>query len=242
MAGCSFYNKRYAPVVSLSGAGETLSIKGERMKNSKLVPALFALMGATLAVLALLMCYRALNTAPIVLSQPEGARKCAEGLMVKLCQGDFAGASEFLYGTPSLDSGAQQEDETGKMIWDAFVSSLGYELVGDCYPNETGLCQKVRIRSLQIPSVAGRLKERSAALLEERVAAAPDMASVYDDNHQYREDFVLSVLKDAAAAAIAEDAVISQQELTLNLVFDRHMWWVMPDQALFSAISGGILG
>lgn len=215
---------------------------GERMKQSKMVPALFAAMGILLAAITVLLCFRSLNAEPVLLKQSQGARECAEGLMAKICAGDYAGASLYLYGKPTLDSGVQRESETGEAIWNAFTASMEYELIGDSFASQTGVAQKVRLRSLQIPTVTAKLKDRSASLLESRVAAAEDMSAVYDEQHQYREDFVLSVLRDAAAQAIAEDGITQDQELVLNLVFEKGQWWVMPDQSLFNAISGGILG
>lgn len=212
------------------------------MKQSKLVPALFALIGLMLAAITVLLSLRSLDAAPVLLKQSQGARECAEGLMAHICAGDYAGASEYLYGKPVLDSGVQQESETGAAIWNAFLGSLEYTLEGGVYASETGVAQNVRIRSLKIPSVTDNLKNRSSALLEQRVAQTADMSGVYDENHQYREDFVMSVLRDAAAQAIAEDGVTEERMLALSLVYDRGQWWVMPDQELFGAISGGILG
>ena len=58
------------------------------------------------------------------------------------------------------------------------------------------------------------------------------------------------LLTDAAGAGLLEKAVFSKCRdravvrivLTLRLVRDRGQWWVLPDQALLSAVSGGLLG
>ena len=42
--------------------------------------------------------------------------------------------------------------------------------------------------------------------------------------------------------ALREDARTREQDLTLNLVYKQGRWWVAMDQALLSAISGGIAG
>ena len=42
--------------------------------------------------------------------------------------------------------------------------------------------------------------------------------------------------------ALEEDAKTTQQQLTVNLVYKQGRWWVVADQTLLSAISGGIAG
>ena len=64
---------------------------------------------------------------------------------------------------------------------------------------------------------------------------------VYDENLQYREDFVMSVLYDAAEAALKEDAKTMTMELTINMVYQNETWWIIADRNLLDAISGGIL-
>ena len=94
---------------------------------------------------------------------------------------------------------------------------------------------------LDITSVTSVLKDRSQALLEKRVAETEDADDVYDENNEYREDFVMQVLYDAAAQALEEDAQEMTVEFTVNLVYQNDEWMVVVDSELLDAISGGIL-
>ena len=40
---------------------------------------------------------------------------------------------------------------------------------------------------------------------------------------------------------LEQDAKQTSWELTLNLVYENGQWWIMPEQDLLRAISGGIL-
>ena len=94
---------------------------------------------------------------------------------------------------------------------------------------------------MDVTSVTAVLKDRSQALLEQRVEEAEDLEDVYDENLQYREDFVMDVLYDAAVMALKEDAKTITAELTLNLSYQNEQWWIAADRELLDAISGGIL-
>lgn len=209
------------------------------MRNAKSF--VYALLGVLLAAMTVLLSFWGRDAAPRLVQVPEGAVQCSQALLDSVCAGDYAGASQYLYGSPRLDAGQLPQTDSGSMIWDAFVESLSYELVGECYATTNGVAQRVSVTAMQIPAVADSLKEQAQILLEQRVDAAQDMDEIYDDNLEYRQDFLQSVLRDAAAQCVAANGQPLTQELELNLVYDRGQWWVVPDPALLSAISGGIL-
>jgi hypothetical protein len=162
--------------------------------------------------------------------------------MTALAEGDFAKAQTILYGNPDLGVDRQPKDEVGQLIWDTFCSSIDYAFTGELYATDKGLARDVAITTLDIASVTGTLKERSQVLLEKRVESAEDVSQIYDEKNNYREDFVMDVLYDAATESLQEDARYLTREITLNLVYQQGSWWVMPDGALIQVISGSTAG
>lgn len=213
---------------------------GEKMKNNKLAPWSFGALGAVLAVTALLICLTQRSAEPKLFGKAEGAQACAQAMMECVSRGDYAGASAHLYGSPSLGTGDQRQTPAAQLIWDAFVASLDCQSQGSCYATPSGLAQDYTISSLDIPSLTQALKERSAGVLKARVDAENDITKVYDDNWKYREDFLQSVLEEAARETVAAGTAL-ERRVTLQLIFEGNQWWVMPDEALLSAISGGII-
>lgn len=211
------------------------------MKISKLFSALFALAGIAIAAGTVFLCLHSLNREPVLLEEPKEAVSQVEKLFQAVCDNDYAAASALMYGSPDLGAGSPESGEISTMIWDAYVDSLGYELSGDCRPDGEGLVQRVKLSYLDIPSVTDALQERSRALLQERMEQAEDVDQIYDENNEYRQDFVDAVVADAARAALAEDARYVETELTIRLVFDDGRWWILADDELMRAISGGIV-
>lgn len=210
------------------------------MKN--LFSGLFALLGGMLAAAAVAVSLVSLNAGPRLLMAPQAAVETADAMMAAVCEGDYRAAGQLMYGNPDLGADRKASDAVGVLIWDAFVESLDYALVGSCYATDSGVAQDVTVTCLDLNSVTATLGERSQALLEQRVAAAEDVSEIYDENNDYREDFVMDVLYDAAVEALAEDAALLTREVTLNLTYQQGRWLVVPDQAVLSAISGGIAG
>ena len=207
----------------------------------KLLSVVFAVIGIWAAVTAVNLGMSNKDADPVLLEPPLEAKHQVTGLMDAVCQGDFDTASTYLQGQPNLGVDREATDEVGILIWEALCDSMSYELVGECYVTDDGLAQSVKLTCLDITTVTATLKERSQTLLEQRVEEAERVEDVYDENFQYREDFVMDVLYDAAVAALKEDAKTMTTELTLNLSHQGENWWIIADRELLDAISGGIL-
>lgn len=204
------------------------------------VPLLFGIMGLLLGASVLACCVFGRTMEPKMLFPSDGAARCAEALMDRLCRGDYAGASACCLGNPALDPAPRTETE--KQLWQAFSDSLEYTLVGSSYATAQGVAQDVTFRSLLLPGVTRNLRQRAETLLERRVAEAKTMAEVYEEDLSYREDFLRAVLSDAVKEAIEEDGCSLEQTLTLQLTCDRGRWQVTPDAAWMNAVCGGIPG
>lgn len=202
---------------------------------------LLAAIGLSAAAAAVFLCMKFVDAKPVLLTPPDVARSKVIMLMNAVSEGDYEEASQAIYGTPDLGVDREAADEVGVLIWDAFEGSVTYELLGDCYTTDQGLAQDIAITCLDVTSVTENLNERSQAMLEQRVAEAEDVSDIYDENNEYREDFVMAVLRDAVVDALDEDARKMTVELTVNLSYQDGKWWVVADEALLDAISGGIL-
>ncbi len=204
------------------------------------LPLAFGIGGLLLAALVLACCVLGGTMEPKMLFASDGAARCAEALMDRLCRGDYAGASACCLGNPALDPAPRTEIE--RQLWQAFTGSLEYSLADSSYATAQGVAQDVTFRSLLLPSVTRNLRQRAEKLLERRVTEAKTMAEVYEEDLSYREDFLRAVLSDAVAEAIDADGRCTEQRLTLQLTCDRGRWQVMPDAALLNAVCGGIPG
>lgn len=210
------------------------------MQRKTFCSALFGVLGGLLAAAALVICLTQREAEPRLVYTPQGAVDCVSGLMTALSSGNLQQAAGYLYGTPQLASGEGEAEEAVQQLWAAFTGSLEYDKTGSLYATSTGLAQDVTVRSLDMSAVLTDMGELAPQLLEEKVAQAATMDAVYDENQAYRQSFIAGVMEEAAAQALA-DAPSAAYPVTLNLIYDAHRWWVMPDQALLCALSGGIL-
>lgn len=211
------------------------------MKMKKFLSAIFALVAVAAAAAAVFVGFAYKDAEPVLTAPPLAAKSQALAMMNSLCRGDFDGVSERLLGNPDLGLDREPAEEVGVLIWDSYLDSLSYELDGTCYATSSGLAQNVKLTCMDIASVTASLRERSHALLEERLETTKNTSEIYDENNEYREDFVMNVLRDAAVEALEEDAEENTVDLTLHLTYQDGQWWVVADSQLLDAISGGIL-
>lgn len=202
---------------------------------------LLAAIGLGAAAAAIFLSMNFVDAKPMLLTPPDVARSKVIMLMNAVAEGNYEEASQTIYGTPDLGVDREAGDEVGIMIWEAFEGSVRYELRGDCYTTDQGLAQDVTLTCLDVSSVTANLKERSQTMMAQRVTEAEDVSDIYDENNNYREDFVMEVLHDAVRVALKEDAKEMTVDLTVRLSYQDGNWWVVADEALYNAISGGIL-
>lgn len=213
------------------------------MKLTKVLAVLVSALAAVGSAFAgIYMSFENMDAKPVLVEEPTsvGVRVNAFVEAVRAC--DYPAVSALLYGTPELGMDRQAADDVGILFWEAMESSRSCELTGRCYATDTGLAWDAQIECLDLRSVTANLRERAQTLLEQRVAAAEDTSEVYDENNEYREEFVMEVLYDAACQALEEDAETITYTFTLNLTYADGQWWIKPESSLLSAISGGILG
>lgn len=208
------------------------------MKGSRALAAFFMAAGILLGALGVALGFTQRTGAPVLLSPPQAARACARGLMEAVCRGDYDAASGFLYGSPSL--GAEPQDETALTIWNAMIQSMTYSFPGQIQASNEGLAMELQLHVLDVASVTGPLRERLQGILRQKVDGASDPSEIYDAQYNYRDDVVEAVLRQAVAEALREDAAYRDERLTLHLVYEDGGWWVLPEQALLTAISGGV--
>lgn len=210
------------------------------MKIAKLFSGIFAALGAVLMLLALVLSLSARNASPKLVQTPQGAEDQSQALLDAIARGDLDAAGKTMYGQPELGGEPNAEDPAGQKIWDAFVGSLSCQLRGGCYATDTGLARDAVITALDIPTVTDAVGAHAHALLTQRVESAEDMSELYDEENNFRQDLVDAVLLEAVDQAIREDAQTVAYEVTLGLIQRDGQWWVVPDQALLQAISGGL--
>ena len=202
---------------------------------------IFGLLGISLAALGIFLALTNTNAEPVLVEQPQAAMDRVQTMLDALCEGDYETVTDCLYGSPVLGLDRLPQDAVGQMFWQALTDSYTYELRGDFHATDSGVAVNATISAMDISSVTVNLRERAQKLLEQRIAEAENTSEIYDSNNEYKDDFVMGALYDAALAALEEDAGSVSWDVTLNLIYKDGQWWIMPEQTLLQAISGGVL-
>ena len=202
---------------------------------------IYGALGLFLAVSCVVLALLNMNARPVLVRQPQAAMTQVQTMLDALCAGDPDTVSDCLYGQPALGLDREAADPVGKLFWEAVTGSFSYEMGQQFHATDSGVALDVSIRALDLNSVTKNLRDRARGLMEDRIAQAEDPHEIYDEHNEYREEFVMDSLYQAAQDALAQDAEYITWKLTLNLVYENGQWWIMPEQELLQAISAGIL-
>ena len=201
----------------------------------------FALAGLFSAGLGIFAAFSAPNAQPVMLRQPQQAYDRAQLLLQSLEAGDFQGAGELLWGQPSLGADRPAQDQAGQVIWEGFASSFSCEILGSCYPTESGVSLDVRITSLDLDSATASIGDRTRVLLQQRLDSAQNMDEIYDASGNYLDSLLQELMAQAAKEALAQESRFITRELILSMVHQDGQWWILPEPDLLEAISYGLL-
>ena len=207
----------------------------------RVLSGLFAVLGLTAAALGIWLGLGSVDAAPVLLREPEAVPERVEQMLELVSAGDYNGAGKLMQGQPDFGADREAADEAGRILWDAFVSGFSYRLEGECYATDSGVAQDVVITRLEPDSVTAGLRDRIRSVLEKRLETAEDVSEVYDENNNFREEVVAEALLEALKEAIREDASYTGVTVTVTLVWRDGSWWIVPDEGLIRAITGGIV-
>lgn len=220
--------------------------KSEVMKIKKSLGYILMLLGLCLAVATVIVAFGNLQADPDLLGDDTTAHERIVTMMDAFCAGDYATAQSVLQGETVLGVNRQPADQVGQIIWEAFQSSMTYQLVGERYATNSGIAQDIVITTMDLDAVTDYVKANAKTVLDQRVNERLESQSgldeIYDEENQYRDEFVMSIVYEVTRTAVESNTATVQTKLTLNLVWEDDEWWVVPNDALLDAVSGGILG
>ena len=211
------------------------------MKIAKLFAGIFGSLGALLMAGSIGLCLISLD-APVRMNKiPAGAVECAEKLEDAITQKDFDVLEACIYGQPELGMSGAPEDELTKMVWDLVQQNLEFSWQSECYLKEGMLRRDAVVSYMDAASITDNLPVRAYELLTQKVEAATEMEQLYADGGQFREDLLDEVMKAALTQACMEDAKTQQVAVCVEFVSRDGQWWAVPDTALLTALSGGLM-
>ncbi len=210
------------------------------MKFARMVGVLFGILGTVLMVGTVLLCLTNLNTPARLEEVPQEAALCAQSFLEAVEAGELEAAAGFIYGQPQLGTGREPATAESKAVWQVFLASLSWEYLDEFQVTDRGLARTVGLTALEIPTMTGKLLGKASALMNERVALATTMEELYDETGNFRADLIDSVMVQAMDQMLAEGGELTTWEFTLEVVNREDRWWVLPGQAFYTALSGGV--
>ena len=210
------------------------------MKIAKFFAGILGTLGTVLLVGSIGLCLFSLNAPPRMEEVPVGAAACADAFGAAVEAKEFENAQALIYGQPDLGLAGTPEDDLTRMTWDLVLQNLEFSWTGDYYLKDAVLYRDASVQYMEAASATLTLPIRAHALLTQQVEAATDMAQLYDEAGEFREDLIVDVMKTALTQALEEDVRFVTANVSVQLVHRDGQWWIVPDAALLTALSGGL--
>lgn len=200
------------------------------------------LAAAVLSLCTLAVAAWGVGSSPTLLVDPSQVLTEVEEVLLCAQSGEYERLGSLLYGQPDLGKTPEKTREAQSMIWYAFLESITYQLPEGCYALDDQVAVDVRVSCLDITAVTDALKTIAPELLTQAGEQAQREEDIYDENHNYREDFLSQVLYDATTQALAQEREMLEKDITLCLTRQGGRWQVVPTEQLLEFLSGFVSG
>ena len=204
----------------------------------------WALCAIVLAVFALLICL-----------MPSGQKQTAEAekpveiegdpqasvtaFFDAICIGDYESAYQKLAGVSTLGLENAPPSEDAALIWRAMEENRDYRLYGDCSSASGGALQQLVFTTLDIEAIGKAVKAATEAKIESLAAELPP-EDIYKDEGGYLDSFTERAYREALAEVLEHAADYRcTVGLNVHLIRSGDEWLIKPDDALYSALTGG---
>lgn len=198
-------------------------------------------LGLALVVFTGALAFSARSLPVTLLSEPREAEETVQALVDALNQGDLAQVSLALYGQPTLEEQPDFDNPFLNTVWERYLESFSCRVEGDWVASDSGISQRIIMEALDIQGALPAVERRYQELLPLR-SESEAAERVYNEDGSYREEFVLSVLDEAAREVLSQDCATTSRNVTLTLVYRENRWWILPQEGLMDILSGGFAG
>ena len=207
----------------------------------------WALLAIVLAAAALIVCVlpqrEKTERAPEETSALEGdPQQTVTEFFNALAAQDYLRANEMLSGVSTLGLERSPQTEDAAAVWHALEAVRNYKLYGECVAVSGGAVQQIVYTTLDLDALSQAVKAGTEAKVKELAASLP-AEEIYDGEGGYLASFTERAYFEALEAELAHvDDYTKLIGLNIRLVRSGDDWLIEPDDALYGALTGALVG
>ena len=204
------------------------------MKLSKIVSALFAFLGMVLVAGGIFLSFANRYAGAPGRAVPPEAKDGATDCLTARDDHDPVSARTDLYGNPDLGRSQTSECPQTAKVWEAFRSSFAVSDIAPFQVSQSEIRLDFTLTTLELKALVN-LPSLARSILDGK----EDQDSLYDENGTLKSQEKDSILEEALEKTLAEAGSVNRT-CTISLVEAEGRWWVLPNENLLSALSGGM--
>lgn len=209
------------------------------MKKRTTILILLLLIPLTVAAAAILPWRYAMRSDNDLTGNSKNPQETVIEFFDKICAGDFGNCEDMIINCDSLNFENTFENETDKFLYDKYLESLSYKIVGK--PKIAGISatQKVEFSYMDIGANGESINSSIKTQIEERVVTARKNEDVYDENGEFIPEMTEKLYQDEITRLYEDSSGYMRcVQLNLKLYFKDGEWKIFADDELAKALMG----
>lgn len=157
-----------------------------------------------------------------------------------LCLREWDTASSYVLGTPELALDREPAGELEREVWLAFQDSWSWSLGEGARTDSVSAWQEVTFTALRPELLTRGVTEEVQTVLAAWVDETDDLGSIYDDQGRFLPEVAQAALRRVLETRLAQpERFTAARPVTLHLTYQEGRWQILPEEALWEALSGG---
>lgn len=175
-----------------------------------------------------------------VIGQKGTPEETAARFFNALCLREWDEASGYVLGAPDLALNVEPQDALARQVWLAYQRSWSWSMGEGGQTDSVSAWQTVRFSALRPEKLAEGLSKDVQSVLARIVDETDNLDAVYAEDGEFRAEVVERALREAVERRLtAPQRYTADTEVTLHLTCRYGRWLIVPEEALWEALSGG---
>lgn len=197
----------------------------------------FGICAAGLALAVVLLCIFCRNASPLVFGGTAKATRQVSRMLSEVSSMDASRiAASFPEGT-DLERMYSLDNPVANALTRKVWQSLSFEIQGSAHGADSALAVDVKLQAMDAGKALESAKEKVRPLVSEKVKKAESLDDIFDEDNQYKEEFLNAVLLEALADVL-EHPEMREETITVYVRKNGGRWEILPEDSLINALSG----
>jgi len=210
------------------------------MKRNEWISDLLLKLGMVCIVLAVVISI-VMKSAPFsLIGTADSAREQIVLLLESLQKADYEAMNNCLLPKQQIAGKDSYVSDVHRALYDAYIESIEYEFMGECYASDSALCQDIRVAVLDLSYILNELIDTYQRAYGVKIKLGENQQVYLEQKDGTLTDFFSSIPIEFVNKILSEKNYKKSMDITFETVYYQSQWRIALNADIFDLLTGGM--